>query len=117
MKTRAVSLDETSYYNLPPEDAAYIQEIRSSYVYNPDSCTHLCELTPSYELSYLHTYIVWKGEPSEDKREELMERYCDGDREDTYMHCSTVEKLTTKDCGEYDSMDDAREYLLGNWPF
>lgn len=122
MKVNAVSLNETRHFNFQEADKAYIKEVRSTYAYNPESCTHLCELTPSYELRFLHTYIIWEGEPSEDKREELENRYCHEGSEDTYMHCADVRQFAKdhsdahKECGEFDSMDDACEYLQGNWP-
>ena len=118
MKVNAISLNETQYYNIKDEDKPYIKEIRSTYVYNPESCTHLCELTPSYDLRYLHTYIIWDNEPNDDMRDELDGRYCYEYGEDTYMHCYAVERLTCpkKECGEFEDMESACEYLQGNWP-
>lgn len=119
VKVNAISLNQTSYFNLKDEDKSYIKEVRATFAYNPESCTHLCELTPSYELRYLHTYIVWDGDPDDDKRAELEERYCHEGDEDTYMHCWRIKhrQEDIKECGEFDSMEDACEYLNGNWPF
>lgn len=123
MKVNALTRDETRYYTIRPEDKPYIQKICGVYAYNPESSTHLCELTPSYDLRYLHTYIVWEGDPSEDKRAELDERYCYEGGDDTYMHCADVRQFAKnhpdlhKECGEFDTIEDACEHLNGNWPF
>lgn len=122
MKVNVISLNETSYFRIEDEDGSYIQEIRSTYAYNPESCTHLCELAPSYQLIFLHTYIVFRGEPNEAKRSKLDEDYCYEGGQDTYMHVSDVRAFVgnnptmAKECGEFDDMDAAREHLNGNWP-
>lgn len=123
MKINAISLNHTRYYNVKNEDKRYIKEIRSTYIYDPESGTYLCELTPSYDLRFLHTFIVWDGDPSEETRAELDETYCYTDNEDVYMHVSDVRNFAkrnpanAKECGEFDDTEEAREYLNGNWPF
>jgi len=123
IKVNAISLNHTRYYNIRNEDKSYIKEIRSVYAYDPELGVHLCELTPSHELRILHTYIVWDSEPSESKRDELEERYCHEDHEDTYWHVSDVRQFVKdhpehhKECGEFEDMEAACEYLNGNWPF
>ena len=120
MKVNAISLNDTSYFK--GDDKDHIKEIRTVYAYDPEKRIHLCELIPSHELRYLYTYIVWEGEPSEDKRDELEERYCYEDNEGTYMHVSDVRQFVkdnpthAKECGDYDDMEEACEYLNGNWP-
>jgi len=116
MKVNVISCNDTNFYNIRKEDNVFIKEIRTVYAYNPESCTNLCELTPSYELRYLYTYIVFTCDPSEDKHSELEERYCQEDNEDTYMHCSSVRAMNPKECGEFDDMEAACEYLKANWP-
>ncbi len=128
MKVNALSRNETSYYNIREEDKPYIKEIRTVYAYDPELGVHLCELTPSHELRYLHTYIVFteeldKAKFSDDLRDELDVRYCHEDSEDIYMHVSDVRHFASqhpeyhKECGEFDDMDAACEHLNGNWPF
>jgi hypothetical protein len=118
MRVNAVSVNDTQYLNLRPEDRILVQEYHTVYAYDPESRTYLCEMTPSYELRYLHSYLILRGEVDDDKRAELDEHYCSDGGEDTYMHCSSVKRLSTqKECGEFDSMEDACEHLNGNWPF
>lgn len=125
IKVNAISLNETACYNIRDEDKTYIKEIRGVYCYNPESCTYCCEMTPSYELRYLHSYIVFTDELekvklSDDLRDLLDQRYCHEPSDDTYMHCSAVRGLKNpppKECGEFDDMDAACEHLQGNWPF
>lgn len=124
VKVNALSRNETSYFNIKEGDRPYIKEIRSTYIYEPEVGVHLCELTPSHELHYLHTYIIYTDEVSDDLRDELESRYCHEGGEDIYMHVSDVRQFA-KDhpeyhkvytC-EYESIDEAREQLNGNWPF
>lgn len=123
IQVNAISLDHTRYYRIRQEDLTYIREIRSVYIYNPASCTNLCELTPSYELQYLHTYIVWNRDVVNETQlpectEEMEQRYCHEDTEDNYMHCWRVKGRTDqKECGKFEDMEAAREHLQGNWPF
>ena len=118
VKVNAISVDYTAFYNLAVDDASHIKAIKTVYIYEPDSHTHLCELTPSYFLSNLYTYIEFADNVSDDKREYLDQRYCYEDSEDTYMHCSRVGRMPErKECGNFDSFEDAREYLQGNCPF
>ena len=123
IKVNAISLNETRWYNLKDEDKPYIKEIRATYAYNPNEGVHLCELTPSYDLRYLHTHIVFTelGMLLDDLRRDLLdERYCHEGNEDTYMHCHVVRDLKNpppKECGEFEDMEEACEYLNGNWPF
>lgn len=123
MKVNAVSLNHTRYYNIREEDKTYIKEIRTTYAYDPELGVHLCELTPSHDLRYLDTYIVYQGDPTEDKRGELDEMYCHEGGEDTYIHITDVRQFVKdnpmhfKECGEFDDMEDGCEYLQGNCPF
>ncbi len=115
MKVVAVALDDTQqYFRLPPE----IVSVHTVYAYTPDKCTHLCELTPSYDLRFLYSYIVCTDDTPDERRGELTEEFCmSGADEDTYMHCGSVERLTTrKDCGEFETLEEALEHLQGNWP-
>lgn len=123
MKVNAVTFDETKYYNIRDEDKPFIRQIRGVYAYNPESATHACELTPSYDMRYLHSYIVLQDDVSDSKREELDERYCYEGGDDMLIHVADVRQFAKdhpcshKECGEFDSMEDACEHLNGNWPF
>lgn len=120
MKVNAIRLKETEYYNFNDEDKPYIKDIYSVYAYDPELGVHLCEFTPSYELWYLYTYIDFNDNVPEDDdlKDELDGRYCYEDQDIViYMHCSDIEKLSEiKECGEFEDMDVAREYLCGNCP-
>ena len=121
-------MDESVFHqftNIDDGDKAYIKEIRSVYAYDPESGTYLCELVPSYDLRYLHTYIVFtdeleKQKLSDELRDILDEKYCHQDSEDMYMHVSDIRALkdpAPKECGEFDTLEDGCEYLNSNWPF
>jgi hypothetical protein len=114
----AIALDETRHYTIAEADKPLIKAIKSVYIYNRDERVHCCELTPSYWLEYLYTFIEWTDYPDDDyKREEIQSRYCDEPTDGCYMHCSAVKRMTeTKDCGEYETFEEAREHLQGNCP-
>lgn len=116
MKAHVVSLDETQHcaHNA---DIVNVESVQSVYLYDPEERTHLCEATPSYHLTYLYTYIVCKDGTPDDMQEALHEKYCTEGGDDTYMHCDVVKRLTTKDCGEFEDHEEAREYLVSNCPF
>lgn len=116
MNVRAISLDETRYFNLREEDKRWIVSIHSVYAYDPESGVHLCELAPSHELRYLYTFIRYADDVSEDKRAELDERYCYEGSEDIYVHVAEIRQRETKDCGSFEDWDEATEYLRGNCP-
>lgn len=116
MKVSAVRLNETIYFFPAKEDKPYIKAFYSVYAFAPETCVHLCELTPSYELRYLYSYIEGTEKMTDDMRDYLDEKYCHQDIDDIYRHCRVVDKLNTKECGEFETMEDAVEYLQGNWP-
>ena len=113
----AVALDETRYYNLAEADKRLIKAIKSVYIYDRDERTFCCEITPSYWLEYLYTFVECTDDADDDTRDRLDETYCHEPTDGCYMHCSAVERMTeAKDCGEFESFEDAREHLQGNCP-
>jgi hypothetical protein len=117
MKVNAISRNETGLYNIKPQHRIFIASINGVYIYNPESCVNLCELTPSYELRHLFTYIVFRCDVSDEVRDELEEQYYEYSAEDIYIHCQNVIKMNPKECpGCYDNMEEAYEYLVSNPP-
>jgi hypothetical protein len=116
VKVFAVSIDETKYYTLAKDDAALIKAIHNVYVYNADEHTYCCEFTPSFYLDPLYTYIEFVDGVSENDRERCEENYCYENSEGMYLHCRLLDTMTVKDCGEFETFEDAREHLQGNWP-
>lgn len=118
MKINAIAVNDTQFCTIAEEDRPYVKAVLTVYFYTPEERTHCCEITPSYDLRYLYTTLDLDLDTPEEKREELYEKWCTEPGEDTYMHCSRVEKMSDlKECGDFDDMDEAREYLQGNCPF
>jgi hypothetical protein len=120
MNIKAVSINETKQYKINPEDQEDVLAIHGVYCYDPDSTTYCCELTPSHDLQYLYTYLTLSSSAQDNytRREELFERYCNEPGEDIYMHVSDVQALRQqKECGTFEDMEEAHEYLQGNCPF
>lgn len=119
---RAQGLDFTRHYNIKDEDKPYIDRIVDVFMYDANTHTHCCEVTPSYWMMWLYTFVVWKGEPSEEVRERIDARYCHEAADDCYMHVAGVQMLTDF-AASYDGQDakditedDIREYWSGNVP-
>lgn len=117
MNVKVISVNDTQHYNIQPNDRADVKEVRTVYAYTPETGTYLCELRPSYELHYLYTYLVTADHVEADRADELDTQYCYEGGEDTYMLCCSAAFKTAKECGEFDDMEAAREYLQGNCPF
>lgn len=113
---KAVSFDDTKYYDIPVEDMVHIEKIVSTYLYRDDECVRLCEITPSFELRWLNTDIWFKSEISDIKKNDLCEKYEIHHDEDIYMHVREIEARPTVECGEYETWEEAMENLQGNPP-
>lgn len=91
-----VGLDEKSLYVLSAELDKYIKAVRSVYLYDKNTVTYCCELTPSYYMRQLYVYPELSDEGQklpEDEQERIHDMFaevCDN----CYMHCSTVDRLT-----------------------
>lgn len=116
---RAVGLDVTSHYHIDDEDKPYVERIIDTFFYDRTEHTHLCEMTPSYFLRYLSTFIVSKENTPEHVREHLDQKYCYEPTEDSYVHVSDVDRITefTATYGEDADEETVREYWSGNTPF
>ena len=137
---RIVAIDETDHYTFPPEHEPYIKKILAVYLYNANERIHLCELTASHFMHFLHhaVYFTDAGDdlPDDDEmREELYTNYeAENFNEDCYMHCSDLERLekagnprnyytygdpeiSYEDSDYYDQIEGLIEHFNGNPPF
>jgi len=96
---RVIAIDETGHYTFPAEHQPYIEKILAVYLYDANERTHLCELTASHYLRFLHhvVHFTESGDylPDDDEmREELRTDYeVENFNEDCYMHCADLERL------------------------
>lgn len=133
-----IGIDETDHYTLPLEYQPYIKAIIAVYLYDANERTHLCELTPSHFMRYLH-HVVRLTEAGENLcqkgREELYDEYeTDNFNEDQYMHCRDLERLAAagtpenydhygatevsyEDSDYDDQIEGLIEHFNGNPPF
>jgi len=98
--------------------------IVSTFVFDHNSATHCCELTPSYELHLAGTEYKTSRELSDAEREELDDKImtAEMDCEDVeYHHCSSIDdKKRSKpvrqfeNCDDDVTIDDVIEYYKGN---
>lgn len=119
---RAVAYDETRYYQIDLEDKPLIKSIWGVYLYNKNEYTYCCELTPSYSMEPLYTYIIYQDDLSEDQIDRLDNKYAHEGMEHVYRHVSDVNhyvdsnpKLSAS-YGPADNQDEVIEYWAGNPP-
>lgn len=133
-----IAIDETEFYTFPAEHAPYIDRILAVYLYDRNERTHLCELTASNFMRFLHHVVrlTEAGENlSDEEREKLYDEYEVGNTgEDQYMHCTTLDRLAkagtpenydhygatevSYEDSEYDDqIEGLIEHLNGNPPF
>jgi hypothetical protein len=126
----AITFNETQYYNFKPGDKELIKSVNQVYVLNRSEYTYLCEITPSYFLEPVYTWVEVVDGLSDEERERLQEAYEHETSEPTYVHVRVVEAIIkdhperVRHYGNSDdeddfmtALDDAREYFQGNCPF
>jgi hypothetical protein len=114
---RYIAIDETRHWmdeNLIKKCGGKIFGI---YVFDANSRTYCCELTPSYELNFLRSEPLTLPEDDEE-RERVCEMVSDADRDTepvAYYHCRTIDVESCKKCG-FEPEEEA-EYPLGSDEF
>jgi len=130
-----IKIDETEHWN--KEFLASIgpdAKIISTYVFDHNSVTNCCEITPSYALHLAATNFVTSSDLSSAEVEEIEEKIrqgiADAGSDDVqYHHCSTIDERTNKGvkiparskpirqfvgCDNDVTIDEVREYYLAN---
>lgn len=118
----AVALDVTASYFISEEHRPYIKAIKDVFFYDQNSQTHLCEATPSFYLNHLHTFVEFNENTPDEMQDKIDQAYCYEPTDDSYMHCSDVERLPQRvqyDATGKEEQDEeiVREYWQGNYPF
>lgn len=114
MRFKYIKVDETKYWK--PEFVATWGEggkIIVTYIYDSETHTHCCELTPSYEMRYAGFDLDLPNLSDED-REKIDEEVIGNMRYDSdhYRHCHRV---SGKDCSiDFESIEEALEHFQGN---
>ena len=119
MKLKYINIDETYMISGNLLEKLQGGKVYSSYLFNEESYTYLCELTPSYELHLIDTYAV--PSPGEEFSEEDSEYIWEQirpqtDNSVTYMHVSDVNKKNPKviSYNEEDSFEEILENCIAN---
>jgi hypothetical protein len=129
-----IALDETEFYSLKPAHRPHVKAIRGVYLFDRNTHTHCCELTPSYYLIHVYDEVI----PADDTPDELRElldseyAYCGG--EDKYVHTHAIDRILSEarpftvhhygdpgvsfdDVERDEQMDALREHFQGNHAF
>jgi hypothetical protein len=91
----------------------------SVYLYDSSVRTHLCELTPSFELHLISTWVepAPGDEFSDDENEWFFDALLpDADSAIIYMHCSEIRALPSRDvaCDPEDTFEEVLEGCVAN---
>jgi len=134
----AIALDETSFCIIDEADAPLIDKIVSVYLFDRNQRTHCCELTPSYWLIHLYDQVRTRADAdlSDDRAQELYNKYESFPGADIYVHCHEIDHLIDAkdpepftvyhygetevdfdDCDYDEQMESLHEHLCGNCPF
>lgn len=95
---RVIALNETRNYNFKKGDKQYIKAMLGVYLYDKNSHTHCCSLTPSYWLIHLYDVCVLnsKGDKLDDsEKDRLFEEYenCPQDQTGSYFDVGGIDSL------------------------
>lgn len=128
---QSIYLDETRYWNLADADKPLIEKMIGVYVYDRNSVTYCCEVTPSYAMIHLYN-SAWVGvDCTDEDRKRIHSDYVDAamgsDDDVRYMHARDVDRIPDSQRKSYGELSDAdaddrgeaevREYWQGNCPF
>lgn len=88
----------------------------SAYVYNPKQPVHCCEVTPSYELNYAFSILVFQDDVTDEQREAIEEELSTVWNEPViYVHCSGIDKMPLHD--DVQGVDTTLPYRVKvEWP-
>jgi hypothetical protein len=88
-----VGFDQTADWNLAPEDKPWIKEIRAVYLFDRNTVTYCCEVTPSYYMRFCyHAFVFIDGTPDE-VCSRIQEQYGTEPQDDCYMHHAGVDRF------------------------
>lgn len=96
--------------------------IVTTYVFDHNSSTNLCEITPSYKLHRVGTEFSTSVDLSDEKREEIEEKIRAAESVDSheviYIHCNEVTKSEPirqfVDCDAETKIEEVIEYYQAN---
>lgn len=95
----AIQIDETRHWSAEFLKKYGVTQIYGVYLYDANSRIYCCEMTPSYELSFIESVA---GHGIDD--EEVWEKFTDDVREADmdadeviYMHCHDIDGMPAKD--------------------
>ena len=98
MRIYSVTIDESAYWSEEIKKRVRDGKIYGRYIYTPDSRTHCCELTPSYELWFVGSVFEPLENATENEREALYDEIREADalcdnNDVRYFHCHDIDKM------------------------
>lgn len=115
---KLVEIDETSHYQIDPEDRRFIYQITTVYLYDSSVQTFACTAEGAFEMHPLYVNVHMEAGLREDVVEDLQCRYGEEVGEACYMAAYTVEATTGQvevgELKEDQTIDDLIEFYRGN---
>lgn len=115
VKVKAAQFDITSHCSFGNKQK-YIKHVFEVMAFDPEVRTFCCELTPSFEMHHVYYDIEFAADVPEDVIDSCYEDLFSSETEAvSYYHCRVIDQKDTKQVGEFESLEDGREYLQGNY--
>ncbi len=109
MRFEYIWIDET--WALTEEAKAQVGQYLGFYIFTPEEPTYCCEIRPSYWMEAVG--FETQHAASDELWGELYSYLYDSSH---YRHCSGVDKFNPKFLGDFEDLDEAREYVNSNPP-
>lgn len=112
---KVVKIDETPMWAEVMRKRA--GKLTGVYIYDDGEQTNCVEVTPSFWLEFIQTEPENYPEDDEERErlfDDIMEAEARAGDSSHYRHCSAVEKLSPTVLGDFEDMDEAREYAHAN---
>lgn len=115
---KLVEIDETSHYQIDPEDRRLIYQITTVYLYDSSVQTFACTAEGAFEMHPLYVNVYVEDGLREDVVDDLQSRYGEDAGEVCYMTAYRVEategQVEVGELKEVQTIDDLIEFYRGN---
>lgn len=111
-----VKLNDTSLWSKDVLSKNHVIKTETVYVLDMSQVIHCCELTPSYELWPSHYEFTFESGATHEEISDAYDVLEEGFwmEETKYIHCQAIDKMKPECLGEWDCLEDAREYYSCN---
>ncbi len=113
-----IRIDDTPMWDAEFLTKHRITKMETAYVFDKNSVTHCCELTPSYEMHPSGYEVAFRDDVLDSDKEDGWEALEDSGsfvlEEIKYFHCRSIAGIELESLGEWESLKDALEWSMAN---